>query len=90
MAQNQSPMLTHAMQSDRYALPDLRGQKSELTTTALVGKYDNIVGNQDVERLRQPYPKLKVKCYSNSGHNLMIDETDRFYADLATFLQRSV
>ncbi|USS87957.1 alpha/beta hydrolase [Fructilactobacillus hinvesii] len=87
MTQNQSPVLTRALQSIRYELPDLRGQKSKLATTALVGKYDNIVGNQDVERLRGHYLNLKLKHYQNSGHNLMIDETDRFYADLTTFLR---
>ncbi|USS93464.1 alpha/beta hydrolase [Fructilactobacillus ixorae] len=86
---NQSVNLTKIMNSDLYALPNWLNAIEPVATTVLVGRYDNIVGHRDPVKLLTPkYPELEIKQYGNSGHNLMIDETDRFTADLVQFVKK--
>ncbi|USS84801.1 alpha/beta hydrolase [Fructilactobacillus myrtifloralis] len=89
LAYNQSTNLTRVMNSDLYSLPNWLNAIEPVATMLLVGRYDNIVGHKDpVKLLTLKYPELGIKQYGNSGHNLMIDETDRFTADLVQFVTK--
>ncbi|MDF7626725.1 alpha/beta hydrolase [Lactobacillaceae bacterium L1_55_11] len=85
---NQSPKLDRFSQSPNYTLRNgIRQKKYNVPITVLLGKCDNVVGYQDQQEIAKLNARTEFQLLQNSGHNLMIDETNRFLTLFSKFLR---
>ncbi|WEV53847.1 alpha/beta hydrolase [Leuconostocaceae bacterium ESL0723] len=85
---NQSPKLDRFSQSPNYTVrTGIRQKKYNVPITLLLGKYDNVVGYQDQQEIAKLSAQTEFHFLQNAGHNLMIDETDRFLTLFSKFLR---
>lgn len=83
---NFSYNLNHIMHTSNYSFDFNVLKKSDIETYVFSGKFDNIVGYKDVNQLYKYNKNIKFILFNNSGHNLIIDEYDKFIKYFNCFL----
>lgn len=86
---NNNKKLKSFAKSPKYMFKEPLFKKNIATPIEIcLGQYDNIVGYKDQNKIITKMPNTHILLFKDSGHNILVDETDKLLKAFQFFLKK--